>query len=389
MRRRLPANDLPMAPKRPWFDIPWHGPSDQPFRLIDPRLKRRLRRSGLGEYARTMIAAALAAPLVGLKLRQVLTTMRPCELPPRDFVGVAVTPGSASDAELVALVRDLGVHRLLVRVPVWHRDRLVAYRRFLDRFPDAHVLVTVPQDRGSVSRPAQWRADLRAIFAAFAGRVRDFQIGHAPNRTKWGCAHLGEAFDLLETAQTLRTEFPGVRLAGPSLIDFEPLPMLRGLLNHRRFRLDAVASLLYVDRRGAPTNTQYGWFDLRRKLAFQAALAQLSPRLRPRDRHRLWITETNWPLVGTGEAAPTSPGECVSEDEQATYLRAYYQQAYATGLVERVYWWQLVATGYGLVDPRGGTLRRRPAFTMLQRLIGGDVDLGRSALTSGAHPVFR
>ena len=378
-----------MAPKRPWFDIPWHVPSDQPFRLNDRAFKRGLRRAALGEYARTVIAATLAAPLVGLKLREVLATMRPSEAPARDFIGVAVTPGSAPDHDLVALVRELGVRRLLLRVPVWHRDRLDAYRRFLDRFPGADVLIAVLQDRGSVCRPAQWRADLRAILGTFAGRVRDYQIGHAPNRTKWGCTHLGEAFDLLEAMEALRAEFPTVRLAGPALIDFEPLPMLRGLLNQRRFRLDAVATLLYVDRRGAPTNTQYGWFDLRRKIAFQAALAQLSPRLRPRDRHRLWITETNWPLSGSGEAAPTSPSECVSEDEQATYLRAYYQQAYATGLVERVYWWQLVATGYGLVDPRGGTLRRRPAFTMLQQLIAGEVDLGRSALTSGAHPVLR
>lgn len=374
-----------MVARRPWFDIPWHAPSDQPFRIGDRALKRRLRRAALAEYGRVALTATLAAPLIGLRLREVLATMRPSELPPRDFVGIAITPGSAPDDELVALVRDLGVRRLLMRVPVWHRDRLPAYRRFLDRFPDADVLVAVPQDRDAVCRPEWWRADLRAILATFAGRVSDFQIGQAINRTKWGCAHLGEAFDLFEAAESLRAEFPGVRLVGPGLIDFEPLPMLRALLTLRRFRFDAVAALLYVDRRGAPTNTQYGWFDLRRKIAFQAAVAGLSPRLRPRDRHRLWITETNWPLAGTGEAAPTSPGECVSEEEQATYLRAYFQQAYATGLVERVYWWQLVATGYGLVDPRGGTLRRRPAFEMLRRIVGGEVELGRTVVGSGVQ----
>ena len=41
-----------------------------------------------------------------------------------------------------------------------------------------------------------------------------------------------------------------------------------------------------------------------------------------------------------------------------------------TGLVERVFWWQLVARGYGLVDPGeapGG--RCRPSFLALQTLL--------------------
>jgi hypothetical protein len=389
LRRTGLVNDPAMAPKRPWFDIPWHAPSDQPVRLGDRELKRRLRSLSLGEYGRTLLTAVAAAPLLALRLPGVVRGMRPAEIPVRDFIGIGVTPGSAPDADLVALVRDLGVRRLLVRVPVWHRDRLVDYQRFLDRFPDCEVLIAVLQDRGSVAHPACWSADLRAILGAFVGRVRDVQIGQAINRTKWGCANLGDAFDLLEAAERLRGEFPGIRLAGPALIDFEPLAMLRSLLTLRRFRLDAVASLLYVDRRGAPTNRQYGWFDLRRKIALQAAIARLSPRLRPPDRGRLWITETNWPLAGTGEAAPTSPDECVGEDEQAVYLRAYFQQAYATGLVERVYWWQLVATGYGLVDPRGGTLRRRPAFTVLQRLLAGDIGMGRAAFGSGTFTAMR
>jgi hypothetical protein len=289
-------------------------------------------------------------------------------LAPRELVGVAVSPGSAPDADLVALVRDLGARRLLLRMPVWHRDRLADYRRFADRFPDCEWLVAIIQDRGSVCDPARWSADLRAIVGAFAGRTREFQIGHAPNRTKWGCLHVGEWFALAETAERLRSEFPGLVLCGPAVIDFEPLPAMRALLNRRAFTLDAVSSLLYVDRRGPPSARQYGWFDLRRKLAFQAAVDSLSPRLVPSARRRLWITEVNWPLTGAGEAAPTSGNECVSEDEYAQHLADYLAIARATGLVERIYWWQLVAAGYGLVDPRNG-LRRRPGFAALQKVL--------------------
>lgn len=350
----------------PYFDIPWHTPSDQPYQIGDRALKRRMRWGSLGEYLRTALTGLVAAPLVAWRLAATLRTRPAAKVRLRDLIGVAVSPGSASDEDLVALVRDLGVRRLLLRVPVWQRDLLDERRRFIDRFPDCEWLITVIQDRGSICEPQRWEADLRAIFSRFADRTKEFQIGHAPNRTKWGCVNVGEWFPLIEVAEQLRAEFPGLVLAGPALIDFDPLVVMRALLNRRNFSLDAVASLLYVDRRGAPRNRQYGWFDLRRKLAFQAAVDSLSPRL---VRQRLWITEVNWPLAGVGEAAPTSGAECVSEEDYAEHLTDYLRIAQASGLVERVYWWQLVAAGYGLVDPRGETLRRRPGFTALQRLI--------------------
>jgi hypothetical protein len=57
----------------------------------------------------------------------------------------------------------------------------------------------------------------------------------------------------------------------------------------------------------------------------------------------------------------------VGEQEQADYLVRYYLLALGTGAVERVFWWQMIAKGYGLVDPVG--LRRRPAFEAFRTLI--------------------
>jgi hypothetical protein len=37
--------------------------------------------------------------------------------------------------------------------------------------------------------------------------------------------------------------------------------------------------------------------------------------------------------------------------------------------VERVYWWQLVAPGYGLIDSRGMAWRRRPSFFALKTMV--------------------
>jgi hypothetical protein len=64
----------------------------------------------------------------------------------------------------------------------------------------------------------------------------------------------------------------------------------------------------------------------------------------------------------------------VDEPTQARFLKEYYQIAYASGFVERVYWWQLINPGYGLVDHRGGSLRKHPAYFAFKETVQ---ELGR------------
>ena len=79
--------------------------------------------------------------------------------------------------------------------------------------------------------------------------------------------------------------------------------------------------------------------------------------------------EVNWPLR-EGPHSPAGKSVAVDEEAQADFLVRYYLLAGGTGLVERVYWWQLVARGYGLCDPQpDGSLRERPSFTALATLI--------------------
>src|SRR6185295_3680702 len=63
-------------------------------------------------------------------------------------------------------------------------------------------------------------------------------------------------------------------------------------------RFDAVGSLLYVDRRGAPENRQLG-LDATGKLRLLRAIAETAKNARGRS----WIAEVNWPL----REGPTSP----------------------------------------------------------------------------------
>lgn len=360
-----------MASKHPRFAQVW-GASEQPDRLrID---KGPLRSASVREYLAS--AGTLVATLPVLAARWALIpSRRIAPVTAADFLGVAVSPAPTIADRLPDLVAELGARRLLLRVPVWERHRFEHFRRFADRFADRDIVIAVMQDRDSVCRPHQWKRDLREIVGIFAGRATHFQVPMAANRTKWGCVHMGDALDLLEAAQGLRREFPWMRLVGPGVIDFEPIPFLRGLVNLRRYRLDVVGALLYVDRRGSPRNTQYGIFDLARKIALWRAITDISPHCPERSATPLWLTEFNWPLTGTGSWSPTASPEMVDEDTAATYLKEYCQIAWATGMVERVYWWSLAHPGFGLIDTRDGTLRKRPSFVTFRHLLTGEIPL--------------
>jgi hypothetical protein len=199
-------------------------------------------------------------------------------------------------------------------------------------------------------------------FARYGAR---FQVGQAINRSKWGLWSRTEYVRLYRTAADELRKIEGIELLGPAVIDFE-LQVTAALANRRAEGLDfdILASLLYVDRRGAPENRQIG-FDTVNKVLLLKAIADTGRNTSGRS----WITEVNWPLW-EGPHSPAGKTVAVTEDSQADYLVRFYLLALATGAVERVYWWRLVARGYGLVAPEpDGVLRRRPSWHAMRTLI--------------------
>jgi hypothetical protein len=294
-----------------------------------------------------------------------------------DAMSCAVSPAGPKDAEVLDLLAETGVGHTLVRVPSWERGKLAAHEAFVRalRGRGFEVTLALVQRRSDILEPDSWRSFLEDVFSRFAPLVSTFEIGHAWNRTKWGVWDHREYIRLAEPAFELAPRF-GVKLAGPAVIDFEfhlyPVTL-------PRLPFDKVTSLLYVDRMGAPENKQFGWSAVK-KLALLKAAVDVSARA-GRD---VWITEVNWPLAGTGPYSPAAGKPNVTEEEQADYLIRYYVLLLASGLVERITWWQLAAAGYGLVDNRGETWRRRPAFHAFQTLrarLGGSVfeGLGEAA----------
>ena len=355
-----------MNPERlpPWWD-PY---SCQPRKLAAGD-KPRVRVSNIVEYLKVAATAAAASPAVAARYFAPLRAARPA---PADFVGLSVTPDDALDDAVVDMVAELGVRRLLYRVPCWESDDLDRYLEFMERFPDCDFTVNILQHRDSIADPHTWQRQVHEIAAALAPRVGAFQVGNAVNRSKWGCRHTGDALRLTDHALAALEGIDGVTVAASSVIDFEPLVTLRTLVNFHRQQYDVCAAELYVNRRGSPYNRQFGLFDLERKIRLIAAMAAVSTT----GARRLWITETNWPLLDTKPYTPNSghPRSTVDEATQARYLTEYYRIAWRTGLVECVYWWQLVNPGYGLVDHRDGTLRKLPSYRAFAALLEGGLE---------------
>lgn len=349
------------TPRREWFPAAWDARSDQPHVLRDSALKRRLRRQAWREHARVLATALWAGPTVAARALwpgQFLTAAR--QWP--DFIGCGVSP----HPQLPDLVQELGLRHLLIRCPLGCGAAQQQVLETINAMPAQQWLVVIPQDRWAVCNPRPWAAQLAQLVQRLPAHVVAVQIGNAVNRMKWGCATVAEYLDLVEVAAPLlRARRPDCLLVGSAVIDFEPLLSLRSLINGYRHSLDVVSSLLYVDRRGGPDAFQYGLFDTAAKIRTVAAMVACAPR----HGKRLWITEVNWPLRGYPGWAPTSDHECVDEADAGRYLSAYLQTAWQSRLVERVYPWQLIARGYGLVDDSGPSLRRRPAFHALRSLL--------------------
>jgi hypothetical protein len=232
------------------------------------------------------------------------------------------------------------------------------------------------QDRQAVLNPGQWSTFMVKVLEKIASDVDLVEIGHAVNRVKWGIWGMDDYRRLLGAAVAAASRFPHVRFSGPAAIDFE-FPFVVAALRQvpSGLRFGALSHHLYVDRRGAPENRQ-GRFATLEKLAMARAVASRSPACDD----ALIVSEVNWPLLGTGVYSPVgspyeSPGPrsndpSVSEDAYADYMVRYLLIALCSGMAERVYWWRLVARGFGLVDDSDEhNWRERPAYRMLQTLV--------------------
>jgi hypothetical protein len=337
----------------------WDEHSDQPHIIRSKIFKKFKKKTHKYEYLRMFIGFILILPFAWIYQ---VTTRNKGHHDTQIGVGVNLDKGEAQ----FDLVQALGVKHLLVRMPLWEVENIADYVAFVKGFgADKIIMLNLLQDANQVGNQPLLKDRVMRIFTKFSPLVTEYQVGNAVNRSKWGFFAMSEYLNFYQTVQTVRDEyFPELKLIGPSVIDFEYYYTSAALFNFRKVKFDALSSLLYVDRRGSPNNKQYGFFNAERKINLLHALMRLSPKVK----NQLYITEVNWPLKNTAPFAPTSEKECVSEAQYTQYMQAYIACARQSKQVARVYWHQLIAPGYGLVDNRNG-LRKTPAFYDFKALI--------------------
>ena len=338
----------------------WDYYSDQPHVIKDKNYKKMMRQKHWFDYVKLVITNIFIYPLSVL----FMPFLRSKSVNTSLFFGMGVNLDKGLDQ--VELIRELGCKNILIRVPLSDIANLESYVEFAKYFYDCEITINILQDRNHIEHNMMLQESLTNIFVAFKGIAKNFQIGNAINRMKWGFFSVKEYLDFYEIAYNIkRNSFQEYNLIGPSVIDFEYHYTIRALFNQYRLYFDKVSALLYVDRRGAPENVQMGSYDTSKKINLLYSIASLSKR----SSNKLVITEANWPISNTKPYAPTSEHECVSVETYARYMLRYYLLALGTKKVETVFWHQLIAPGYGLIDNRGGLVLKRPAYEVFKTMI--------------------
>jgi len=313
-------------------------------------------------------------------------------------IGVAVDPRPQTWERELALLRELGNVPVMVRF--YHHESMKEWDYLAQTVcglaqEGRSVSVALVQDRNAVKDPGHWATFASRVLGQVGEHVEYVEVGHAINRVKWGIWDYREYGALLKAMAAVSDFHPRVRYVGPAVIDFEYADVAAALAQvPPALHFAALSHHLYVDRRGAPENRQ-GRFAALEKFALAKAIAATSPACDD----RLIVSEVNWPIERTGVYSPVgspyvSPGPryndpSVSEDTYADYMLRYLLIALCSGMVERVFWWRLVARGYGLVDDSDpDDWRRRPAYdalrTFLQQL-GESRFLEKPAVTDGTE----
>ncbi|CAM4015178.1 hypothetical protein [Arcobacter cloacae] len=342
----------------------WDNYSDQPHVIKDKAYKKAMRKKHLKDFIKLFFSSIFILPIAIFLMKFFRGKNQASN---EEFYGIGVNLDKGEIQH--ELVEELGVKNLIIRFPLRDIKNIDLYVEFAQKFNKTSkkdILLNIMQDRQNIQNPKLLKENLELVFTKFATLVNEYQIATTINRAKWGFFSVQEYLNFYKIAQDLKEEkYPNIKLLGPSVIDFEYYYNVRAMFNFQNIKYDIVSSLLYVDRRGSPRNTQYGFFDTKNKIDLLYSLVKLSNKCK----NEIYITEVNWPISNTAPYAPTSEKECVSLEDYTKYMLDYFKIARDSKKIKRVYWHQLVATGYGLVDNRDGKIVKYPQFYAFKEMI--------------------
>ena len=331
----------------------WDDYSDQPAIIKDKAFKKAMRKKEFLSLLKTLLTSVFILPISTIMMPYVKRK----EVTSSDFFSIGID-FEKEPQKTLEFLEELDVDRVLIRFKLWEMDSLARLNSFVEKLSGKKIILKVMQDRQNIEDLELFRDNLKNIFITLGQKIETYEIGTTINRAKWGFFSVDEYSRFYKTAYDLKEkEFASLTLIGSGVIDFEYHFTAHTLFNFFKYKYDGISSLLYVDRRGAPENTQLG-FNLSDKIALLSTMVWLSPK----TKNTLHITETNYPLSDTAPYAPTSEYECISEELYADFMLRYYLLAFASQQVDSVSWHQLMAKGYGLVNDVDGMQKREAYF---------------------------
>lgn len=352
----------------------WDEKTAQPMIALSKEEKNQER--NLGDLAKTFLRVLVKLPKVVRQYRQLRVKAFTTPVEMKGRIGVAINPDTNYVIHEQPLLEKLGNPPVLVRF--YRHETSRQWANTIDLIHSLHgrgvsIMVALLQDRTAVVEPQKWKAFLDFIIPRIAAHVDCIEVTHAYNRAKWGIWNLAELRELLAITFDYKRTYPSIQISGPACIDFEYAPIISAFAELKKidptYQFDALSHLLYVDRRGAPENHQGGFTTLEK-----AQLLKSIARSSSACNDRIIISEVNWPLEDTDVWSPIvcpyvtarwqkrPSGE--PEAVYAHYMLRYLAITLCSGYVDQVFWWQLSAKGYGLVDDQNN-FRQRPAFDAL------------------------
>ena len=342
--------------------LDWDHYSDQPHVIKDRSLKKQIYKQVRWDNIKMLATNLFMYPICFLSY--LVFPVKKITTDTESFFGLSINLDKDIE-QTKKLVKDLNANNLLIRMPLSDIENIEKYVEFTKQYKDKNLLINILQDRRHIEDHKLLKQSLESVFTSFSPFTKRFQLGNAINRKKWAIFSMDEFLRFYKVGFDLRNDkFPDLKLIGSSVIDFEYYFSIRTLFNLYKVRFDQFSSLLYVDRRGAPENTQMG-LDLTKKLHLMQAMLRLSPK----SSNEIVITETNWPITNTAPYAPTSEEDCVDLEAHADFLVRYYLLALASDVVKNVYWHQLIAPGYGLIDDRENKFTKYPAYFAFKAML--------------------
>jgi hypothetical protein len=373
-----PANTRYPDPRDVWV---WDSKTNQAFGSMDR--KQRLKNYPAARYLPMLRETLAAGADIYKEYRRLTAGIFKLPIAMSASTGLSIEPNPATFPRKLELLSELGAIPILVRLHHHMPAEDLLYRKqaIIELLDRGHpVAVSLLQSRDAVLDPVSWSNFVDLAMSHIAERLDFVEVGHAINRVKWGIWSFDELETLYQPISKLAKRYPTLRFTGPAGIDFE-YPFIIAALKRwpKLIPLHALSHHLYVDRRGAPENPQNSFATVE-KFALARAVAHVSGKT-----DGVIVTGVNWPLADAGAWSPvaqpiaelSSDVGGVSESVYSDYMLRYLCLARTSGLVDRVYWWQLVSRGYGLIDDTDAdNWRPRQAWFALKHF---------TALMSEAH----